>query len=59
MYVPNAKNKAIFITHGTGNTVNVPYITRIDKADNAINIVFAENLVADTTYYLDLLIISY
>lgn len=58
VYLPNAKNKAIFITPGTGNTVNIPYITRIDKADNTINIAFSENLQADTTYYLDLLIIS-
>lgn len=58
VYVADAKNKAIFITPATGNTAYLPYITNIDKSENAINIIFAEALQANTTYYIDLLIIG-
>lgn len=56
--VANAKNKAIFITPDTGNTAEVPNIVRIDRYENTINIVFNEALQANTTYYLDMLIIG-
>ena len=56
--VADAQNKIIFITQGTGNTVNIPHINRVDKYENVINITFAEELKADTIYYLDLLIVA-